>query len=736
MRSRTAPVMWTLLTTGSALVIGVLALLLVSRQYQVREIAIRGDIKAGLRQARIFLVERFQEQRKQALAEAVKRLGPSGSTKDPLPLIKALSLNYPVIHTPFLIRAGKTRSFVFPYSRSGPLPPLRIQDRSLADPIVGRLVRDGNRLERAKKYVPAIRRFQEALRKNKRPDITSHLLTAVARVYRKMRLNPQADIYFSKAMRELSMGGAGHPDLFLFILQQRASISSEAGKMERAVGLFVKLYEKALAWEPKRGGQRYAAFRNEASDFIGRFREYRSDPQSEGRERVFLDLSLQWRYYDLHDREALGVSKPPAEERPEDTSRIRNLYVYDSQKTLLYAKLKKAEFWSRVMQTPEDPFFTRVNANGRDIWISLIGTPKGMFFGFSTPRIRFSRPTLEKAGETLSREFGLRLRYETLPEEAAVPLVDEEVVESVSIPQLPGVPRLSLVSFKPRFLARRVRREMLWSYALIGLLMLMMIGAGLLLAQYIRRERQLVKAKHDFLNLAAHTLRTPVTRLSLLAENLRSGWVRDAQERRAFLDSIDLEAGHMKDLVGHLLDFARIDDGKKMYVKRLIPLAPIVETLAARFSPELEREGFILDIQVDRDIPHLWLDARALDMVVTGLVRNAVKYSAKEKWIGIRVFRGDGEAVIQVEDRGMGIHDDDLPKVFDKFYRSSAGHVSYVEGSGLGLYMARHAVAAHGGSIVLESMPDVGTVVTVKLPIPGTSRENSLKHRRWRWRRS
>lgn len=727
MKSRRVPLIWALLAAFLALAVVLVAFLLASSQYRVRELDIHGNLESDLRRAADILADGFESARNDALAEAAQRLHSIESAGNRLAVIRTLSLNHSVIRQPFLIRSGGSRVFLFPLSNKGILRPLTPPDRSRGDARIGGMVREGYRLEEARMYIAAIRAFQRALGNNQNPAIEPYILASVARNYRKLGLNLQADMFLNRALRVFSAEGSGNPDFYFTLLRRRAFMCRQNGNPGKAAALYADLFEKSLAGEPVRGGGRYAMLRNEAADYLGRYRrEQTSAPRPETRPE-YIDMSLQWRYHDPADWEAREQGQVV---KAEALRRIHTLNTFDGGKARYYNSIKNAGFWDKISGDVGDRFFKRVEVDKRQIRIALICVAEGIYFGFSSHGYICGRETLADAGRNLFRKHRLRLKYVAAVGDDQLPIRKNMEVVSMIEARLPGSPRLVLESSSPGYMARRVRGEMLWGYGLIGLLLLVMSGSGLLLASYLRRERQLVQARHDFLNLAAHTLRTPVTRLALLTESLRSGWTRNEGQRRDFLDSIDREAVLMKDMVNHLLDFARMEEGVRRYEKQSADLAAIVDAVVSRFFPRLMKSGFDFETEVEKDLPVMWLDPRAIEMVVSVLLHNAVKYADKEKWIRVRVFHQEDEVVIQVADHGRGIPERDLPKVFEKFYRSTESGAAATEGTGLGLYMAQHAVRAHGGTIKLDSRVGNGTTATVNLPVIGRGDEMGSGHER------
>jgi signal transduction histidine kinase len=144
----------------------------------------------------------------------------------------------------------------------------------------------------------------------------------------------------------------------------------------------------------------------------------------------------------------------------------------------------------------------------------------------------------------------------------------------------------------------------------------------------------------------------------------------------------------------------------------------ISETLES-YRYHLEKKGFTVKKEISRDIPDMIFDKEAVASVLVNLLSNAMKFSTERKEVTVRLFRDDGNAVLQVDDKGIGIPPKDLTKIFQRFYRSKNEVVSETRGSGLGLTIVQHIVEAHGGRIEASSTPGTGSTFSVVLPIQG-----------------
>jgi signal transduction histidine kinase len=245
------------------------------------------------------------------------------------------------------------------------------------------------------------------------------------------------------------------------------------------------------------------------------------------------------------------------------------------------------------------------------------------------------------------------------------------------------------------------------------------VVAGLVLAlRAAGRAVRLSEMKSDFVSNVSHELRTPVASIRVFAELLKSGRVTDDAKVREYGTYIETESRRLSRLIDNILDFSRIESGRKTYRFAEGRLEEVVEAVVDTFRVRLAAEGFELSYQgPDPELPEMPLDADAIGQAVHNLLDNAVKYSGDARTIEVRLRRRFDDALIEVQDHGIGIPRDEQRHVFDRFHRVGTGLVHDVKGSGLGLSITRHVVEAHGGSVHVDSEPGSGSTFTIRLPL-------------------
>jgi nitrogen-specific signal transduction histidine kinase len=254
----------------------------------------------------------------------------------------------------------------------------------------------------------------------------------------------------------------------------------------------------------------------------------------------------------------------------------------------------------------------------------------------------------------------------------------------------------------------------LFGYSM-AVLVLLTIFASVLVYRAVSQEAQLSKLRADFVSAVSHEFRSPLSSILALSERLESSRVRDADQLAQYHHVIGDEARRLSTLVARLLDFAQIEDGKKVYALDRVDLAATAReaVLSCRRSGSPDRFRFQAD-----DASPLWVraDRTAISHCIQNLVENAVKYSPAESPIDVRCASLNGAHVVEIRDRGIGISRADQLRIFEKFYRAPQAAGLDAQGVGIGLALVKHVMEAHGGSVTVESEPGRGSRFTLSLP--------------------
>ena len=230
------------------------------------------------------------------------------------------------------------------------------------------------------------------------------------------------------------------------------------------------------------------------------------------------------------------------------------------------------------------------------------------------------------------------------------------------------------------------------------------------------RLRQLETVRRDFVANVSHELRTPVTAIHLLVETLQNGALGEPGEAARFVERIGSEVTHLRQMVDELLELSLMEAGERPLRLGPIPLASLVHA-ADRLRPLAEEREVELQFDIAADVPAIVGDSSRLEMVVRNLVHNAIKFTPRGGCVTVAAYAsGAAEVAVEVRDTGVGIAQDALGRVFERFYKADRSRLRDGDGAGLGLAIARHTVEAHGGRITVDSEVGHGTTFRVLLP--------------------
>jgi signal transduction histidine kinase len=263
------------------------------------------------------------------------------------------------------------------------------------------------------------------------------------------------------------------------------------------------------------------------------------------------------------------------------------------------------------------------------------------------------------------------------------------------------------------------RRFVFQSFLILGVLSVLMIGGLVLTYRSVNKQVALARLKSDFVSNVSHELRTPLALIRLYAETLELGRITTSEKKHEYYSIIRKESERLTALINNILDFSRIEAGRKEYDFRETDIAELVRNTLDSYRFQIEQQGFALEEQIESGIPRVRVDREAIARALVNLVNNALKYSDNEKFLGIKLYREQSVLKLEVSDRGIGIERHEQARIFEKFYRTCDPLVHNTKGSGLGLSLVRHITHAHGGQVEVESTPGRGSKFTLSLPLSG-----------------
>jgi len=212
----------------------------------------------------------------------------------------------------------------------------------------------------------------------------------------------------------------------------------------------------------------------------------------------------------------------------------------------------------------------------------------------------------------------------------------------------------------------------------------------------------------------SHELRTPLTAIRGFAETLRGNDL-EPERRSSYLEVIQRQSERLASLIEDVLDLSRIESGQVRSRPVDVPVARLVGTLVRDLQPQLDARELTLEI-AEKGEGVAWADRRALEQILGNLLDNAAKYTEPGGRIEVRVLEEGSRVRIEVEDDGLGIPAEDLPRIFERFYRVDKARSRDLGGTGLGLSIVKHLVQAQGGEVSVRSELGRGTTFTVLLP--------------------
>jgi two-component system phosphate regulon sensor histidine kinase PhoR len=257
----------------------------------------------------------------------------------------------------------------------------------------------------------------------------------------------------------------------------------------------------------------------------------------------------------------------------------------------------------------------------------------------------------------------------------------------------------------------------------MGILILCFAGAvvtgSVLVWVFVRREANLSQLQSDFVSKVSHELRTPLTSIRMFTETLRLRRGDPELENRC-VDALGKESVRLQTLIDRLLEWGRMESGRRSFIKRETDAGKVVEAAIQSFEPVREQRGVELEVSIAPDLPPILADHDALVDAVVNLLSNAYKYGGEPRRISVSASAGEGRVRISVKDNGGGIERTEHKRIFQKFYRVDDRLARQKEGSGLGLAIVDHIVRAHGGRIELESELGKGSTFSLILAAEST----------------
>jgi two-component system phosphate regulon sensor histidine kinase PhoR len=245
------------------------------------------------------------------------------------------------------------------------------------------------------------------------------------------------------------------------------------------------------------------------------------------------------------------------------------------------------------------------------------------------------------------------------------------------------------------------------------------LNGAILLFQDLTEIRTLQTMRKEFIGNISHELRTPLASIKAIAETLQDGAIGDKKLAAGFLTKVDNEVERMSQIVTELTELSRIETGEAKLKLETVNLNLLIEDVVAHLFPQAERKNLALVAKLAPSLIALQADKDRIRQVIVNIVHNAIKFTQPGGKIVISTRVDADLAITEISDTGIGITKEDLPHIFERFFKVDRSRSS--SGTGLGLAIAKHTVQAHGGEIRVQSEVGHGSTFSFNIPLKSNS---------------
>lgn len=257
------------------------------------------------------------------------------------------------------------------------------------------------------------------------------------------------------------------------------------------------------------------------------------------------------------------------------------------------------------------------------------------------------------------------------------------------------------------------RRSYIYGIAILLLLLGMALGIVLILRD-LSREKRLARLQTDFTSNVTHELKTPITSIYLFAESIYLDKLKSRSEEKEYLSIIMKESERLKRMINNILEHSKMEKGKQDYYFVETNLSAMIKSVILEMNYWFEEKQINVKMELEEDI-RLEIDEEKIKQAFGNLISNAIKYSEENKTIKINLFQESDNTVLEIEDEGVGIPENQQSRIFEKFYRVGQKETESISGTGLGLTVVKEIVEAHKGKIIVDSKPGIGSKFSIIL---------------------
>lgn len=255
------------------------------------------------------------------------------------------------------------------------------------------------------------------------------------------------------------------------------------------------------------------------------------------------------------------------------------------------------------------------------------------------------------------------------------------------------------------------------SLLLFGMTLIVIITGLFTLVYSAKNEYRISQMKSAFVSNVSHELKTPLSIIRMFSETLETGIVTDENKRLEFYGIMRRESERLTNLINNVLDFSKIESGKKEFNFEKSDLTEVVKNIIVMYKSQITAGGFEFVVNIPEREVIINIDKDAITQAILNILNNAIKYSTDRKYILIDVKAQSNNAAIAIADKGIGIPAKELDKIFGNFYRIQSSGNKQIKGTGLGLTITKYIVEAHHGKIKVESAVGQGSMFTIILPV-------------------
>jgi len=243
------------------------------------------------------------------------------------------------------------------------------------------------------------------------------------------------------------------------------------------------------------------------------------------------------------------------------------------------------------------------------------------------------------------------------------------------------------------------------------------VGGVIYVMQDITEQQKLEDMRKEFIANVSHELKTPITTIKSYSETLLSGALEYKETTREFVSIIDAETDRMSRLVTDLLKLSRMEYNKESWSKDIINPVEVVESVYKKLRIRASEKNQKVKVHAEEDIKEVLFDKEGLEQILQNIISNSIKYTGENGEINIWCFNEEDNVVISIKDNGVGIPEEDMKRIFERFYRVDKARSRDMGGTGLGLSIAKHIADDHNSIIAINSKVDIGTEVKIIIPV-------------------